>query len=206
VEDLTGTLGVAPPTGARPLSLITISLLKDFEGWAPAAYDDPSGFCTIGYGHLISLKRCAEISLDAFAKNLSEAEGENLLEKDTCTARVHVQQLVKVELTDSEFGALSSFVFNIGKENFATSTLLSLLNANERQAAAAEFRRWVKSKGQVYSGLVDRRSCEATLFLGQLTLDKQGRFNRQQCKSLGAAPPDGTLIDIEVGEQREGRK
>lgn len=207
IEDLTNpTLGAAPSAAARPMISLAISLLKDFEGWVATAYDDPAGYCTIGYGHLIALKRCSELKLGAFSKALSEDEGEIILELDTRTARLSVQQLLSVELTDNQFGALSSFVFNIGKQNFARSTMLALINAKEFAAAASEFRRWIKSNGQVFGGLVDRRSCEAGLFLGQLTLDTKGRFARQQCKSLGAAPTDGSLVDIRQGENSGERK
>lgn len=207
VEDLASpALGAAPSAVARPMTPIAVNLLKDFEGWVPNAYDDPAGYCTIGYGHLISLKGCADTSLGRFSKALSEEDGETLLESDSRSARLSVQQLVVIGLTDDQFGALSSFVFNIGKQNFARSTLLALLNAKEFVAASSEFRRWIKSNGQVYGGLVDRRSCEAALFLGQLTLDTKGRFSRQQCKSLGAAPTDGSLIDIRFGENFGERK
>ncbi|MBB3220376.1 lysozyme [Pseudoduganella umbonata] len=205
IEDLSAPLGVATSGTARPLTPITLLMIKDFEGWAALHYDDPAGYCTIGYGHLISLKRCMHTPLGKFANQLSLGEGNELLEFDTRSARRTVQQLVSTELTDDQYGALASFVFNIGKRKFAESTMLALLNMKEFDAASKEFRRWIKAKGEVLDGLVDRRKCEEALFNKVLRLDKEGKFNRNMCQSFGAAPSEN-LIDIEIGEQLKGVK
>jgi lysozyme len=200
IEDFDITYGIAPPPVARPLTRLALHLIKHFEGWEPLAYNDPVGYCTIGYGHLISLRRCEDTDLGKYSSALSESAGEILLITDTNSARLAVQDLVSVDLTDEQFSALSSLVFNIGKENFKNSTILKLLNSREYEFASREFSRWVRSKGQILLGLVERRGCERTLFVGQLLADLQGRFNRSACISYGAAPDAGPLIDIEAGE------
>jgi lysozyme len=61
-------------------------------------------------------------------------------------------------------------VYNIGEGNFATSTLLRLLNTGLYASAAAQFAPWNKLRdrktGQlvVAGGLVSRRKTEALLF------------------------------------------
>jgi lysozyme len=203
IEDFEGPLGATPSLPPRDLIPYSIGLIQDFEGWVSTAYDDPAGYCTIGYGHLISKKRCAETALGDFSKSLSRESGLSLLQQDTVTARQAIQTLVKRGLTDQQFGALASFVFNVGKAPFSSSTMLKLINAGEYQKAANEFPRWVKarvkSESVVLEGLVDRRNCEATLFLAT---NSPPPFKRQNCGSLSATPPSGSLIDISVGEQK----
>lgn len=199
-EDFGKSLGAAPSPPPRPLLPLALDLIKDFEGWSATAYDDPAGYCTIGYGHLISLRPCGNTDLGDFARPLTEAQGALLLQNDTTTSRLSIQSLVLVDLNDEQFGALTSFVFNIGKRNFAGSTMLRLLNAGEYELAAAQIRRWVRAGGQVLNGLIDRRACELTLFRGHLTYNTGGRFDRRSCIGLGAAPDAGSEIDIDLGE------
>jgi lysozyme len=201
VEQFAESFGGLPPrVSARPLTVSALTLIKHFEGWVPNAGNDPVGYCTIGYGHLIALKRCQDIQLNEFAGQLSLERGEALLDEDTKAARITVQTLVKTQLTDEQFGALTSFVFNVGSVNFGRSTMLRLLNMNRYDLAVAEFGRWINANGQTLDGLVVRRSCEATLFHGQVQLVSAGQFNRAACISLGAAPLGGPKIDIYRGE------
>lgn len=200
-EALDGGLGAAD-TQPRILLGLALELIKVFEAWVPVAYNDASVFCTIGYGHLIGKKPCTAVlsEIALFDPPLTEAEGSVQLEKDTALARVAVQRLVKESLNDEQFGALTSFVFNVGSANFESSTMLRYLNNNEFDGAAKQFARWTKSKGKVLNGLVARRNCETQLFLGNAVSDAIGKFNREICDSSGAAPPSEELIDIDVGE------
>jgi lysozyme len=147
IEDLGQPLGAAQQAAARPLSKVALEMIKDFEGWVPSAYNDPSGYCTIGYGHLIALKRCEEIDLGDFKRALTPSEGEALLQRDTASARLAVQRETKVDLNDDQFGSLAAFVFNIGKANFQNSTLVRILNAGNYSQTPSEMKRWVSSKG-----------------------------------------------------------
>lgn len=199
VESFKPSFRAAPVAGARPLLPIALSLIKYFEGWVAHAYNDAAGYCTIGYGHLIALKRCEQTTLGEYSAALSETQGEMILEKDTANARIAVRRLISIDLNDKQFGALSSFVFNIGETNFADSTLRMLLNEKKPDLAAREFARWVKSNGKTYEGLIRRRRCEAALFVGSLEL-KSGKFDAAACLAFGAAPPPGSLLDIETGK------
>ena len=200
IEDFAAGLGVTIPNGLRPLFPLAPNLIMAFEGWEPSPYDDPSGYCTVGYGHLLKKSKCSSIDLTKYSKPLTRKEGEELLESDTRTARAAVQRLVKTELENYQFGALSSFVYNVGKEAFANSTLLRLVNERYFDAASKEFGKWIVSKRKVLPGLVARRSCEAALFNDQVTPNAAGEFVRSDCDKLGVAPDTGTLIDIETGQ------
>ena len=200
VEDFGQTLGATETAAARPLNRLALEMIKDFEHWVATAYDDPAGYCTIGYGHLIALAPCAQTTLGDYARPLLVSAGADLLERDTTTARRAIQKLVLVELSDDQFGALTSFVFNVGKTNFQGSTLLKILNFGDYRKAANQLPRWVVSHGKVMNGLIERRACEAAMFRGDLALDRQRRFHRSACAALGAAPSVGPLIDIDKGE------
>jgi lysozyme len=195
-----GAAGTVP----RSLVRVALNLIKDFEAWVPTAYNDASQYCTLGYGHLIALKPCesSQTELSKFTIPLAEADGLALLDTDTTKVRTRIRKLVKVDLNDEQFGALTSFVFNIGDGNFETSTLLAYLNEGNYKAAEKQFGRWIVSKKQVLNGLISRRACEAALFGGRLEYEADNVFGRASCSSLGAAPSGMTLIDIESGENK----
>ena len=78
-----------------------------------------------------------------------------------------INQLVTVQLTQGEFDALVDFDFNLGRGNFAGSTLRTLINAGQFQQAAAQFDRWDKCDGAVMAGLLRRREAETGEFSGK---------------------------------------
>ncbi len=77
-----------------------------------------------------------------------------------------IQSLI-AGLSDCQYGALGSLVYNIGMGNFIKSTLLVKLRMGKFQEAADQFLRWNKSGGKVLKGLVRRRKCERDIFLGK---------------------------------------
>lgn len=198
-----GTLGAAPISAARPLPTLALDLIATFEGLEELPYNDPAGYCTIGYGHLIAKKRCTDEIVGEFKAGISPDEARDLLSKDAALAGRSAGDLAQVDLTDRQYGALSSFVFNFGATKFAKSTLLKLVRAGAHEPAAEQFARWVLARnpetGQLepLAGLVARRNCEAALYRDKLS----SPFDRQVCQAgLGAAPSAGQLIDITVGE------
>lgn len=205
-EELSGTLPGAADEGItpRPIVQIALGLIKTFEGWWPDVYDDPVGYCTIGYGHLIAKKKCDQITdynLGEFSPILTEQAGNQLLANDTRPARRAIQRLVTEQLTNRQFGALTAFVFNVGASNFARSTMLKRLNDADYEGAAKEFPKWTRAKNVVLRGLVRRRNCEMNLFMEQGELLANGLFDDSQCTALsGAAPSFEESIDIEQGE------
>jgi lysozyme len=80
-----------------------------------------------------------------------------------------VEKHVIVPLTDNQYAALVSFVFNMGETNFRNSTLLRRLNAKDYAAVPAELAKWnkVTVDGQKVPsmGLTKRRKAEAELWL-----------------------------------------
>jgi len=191
---------IAAASTLRVLNKMAIDLIKHFESWKPNSHEDPLGYCSIGYGHLIAKKPCADTTLGKFATPLTIDDGLELLAADTKVSAGVIRDNVKVRLDDNQHGALASFAFNLGADRFADSTLLRLLNGGEYELAAKEMPRWVKGKGKVLPGLVVRRACEQSLFFSSLRYDAKGEIDRDSCTTLGIAQSGGDLIDIEVGE------
>jgi lysozyme len=134
------------------------ALVRQFEGCRLQAYADSVGVPTIGVGHTHGVRlgdRCTVQQADVW------------LTQDLEDAAAGVAMLVKVPLTQGQFDALTSFVFNLGVKRLAESTLLILLNKGQYDNAAAQFLLWVRAGGQVQAGLVRRRAAEKAMFLGE---------------------------------------
>lgn len=71
---------------------------------------------------------------------------------------------MKVTINQNQFDALASFVYNIGETAFAKSTMLTLINKGQLNAAASQFDRWIFDNGVKVSGLAYRRAKEKELF------------------------------------------
>jgi lysozyme len=68
-----------------------------------------------------------------------------------------------------QFDALTSFAYQTGLSQFASSELLSKHRSGDYAGAASEFRKWNKigNKKRVRRWLVNRRAAEATLYEGK---------------------------------------
>ena len=141
-----------------------VALIKEFESCRLKAYQDGGGVWTCGWGSTgPDVTESAE-----WTQEYADAR----LVRDLLIAEKAVNQLVTVPLTQNEFDALVSFVFNVGSdiaadtkaEGLGDSTLLKLLNGYDYNGAAKEFVKWNKDNGHVVSGLTRRRNAEKALF------------------------------------------
>lgn len=138
-----------------------VSLVKAFEGLETTAYPDPGNPATgepwtIGYGHTRGVQK---------GDTCTEEQATEWLREDLKAAEGAVRHLVDVMLTQNQFDALVSFVFNVGASAFGSSTLLRLLNQWNYEGAADQFKRWNRGASGVLPGLVRRRAAERDLFL-----------------------------------------
>ena len=132
-----------------------IELIKRHEGLLLKAYRCPADKLTIGYGHTLNVK-----STDVINKE----QAEYFLRQDVKSAESDVNRK-KLNLTQNQFDALVSFVFNLGAGNFKRSTLLRKVKANPNDPSIrVEFERWIYAGGKVLSGLAKRRKEEADLY------------------------------------------
>lgn len=138
-----------------------IELIKRYEGFRSRAYKCPAGIWTIGYGHTRGVK-----SGDV----ITEAQGEMFLRADLATAERAVTSQ-RLTLSQNQFDALVSFVFNVGAGNFNRSTLLKKAKTNVNDTSIAdEFRKWNKARNpktgklEILPGLTRRRGDEINLY------------------------------------------
>lgn len=133
-----------------------LDLIKHFEGVQLKAYKCPASIWTIGYGHTAGVQPGDIITAE---------EADYLLRQDIAKSEWGVIQNVSVQITQNQFDALVSFVFNLGVGNFRTSTLLKKLNDRDYDGAAKELLRWTHVGGKTSPGLERRREAEKALFL-----------------------------------------
>ncbi len=139
------------------------------EGMRPVAYKDPVGIVTVCAGHTKTAK---------LGQVKTEAQCAKLLQQDVRDSETAIKRLTTAKLTQRQYDALVSFVFNVGEPNYASSTLLKHINAGRCHAAADEFVKWNKAtrwrivvpgepptkEKVVLPGLTVRRQAEAVEF------------------------------------------
>lgn len=133
-----------------------VKLIQSFEDCPLSAYQDIKGIWTIGWGTTGSQV------YPGLTITQQQADAYFLLGLDHVVQCIN--QLVTVPLNQAEFDAICSFSYNCGCHAFATSTLLTLLNAGDITGAAAEFDKWDHCSGKVVAGLLRRRQAETDLF------------------------------------------
>lgn len=133
-----------------------IALIKKHEGFSPKAYYCPAGKLTIGFGTTSGVRA---------GMSVTKEEAHTLLQRDLRRFEAAITELVTVHLSQEQFDALVSLVYNIGAAAFAKSTLLKRLNEGKYRDAAVQFTKWVYSKKKKLPGLVTRRQAEKALFL-----------------------------------------
>lgn len=145
--------------GQMPVSMSAagLAMLQGLEGFSSTPYADHKGY-SIGYGHLIQPGEDLTY--------VTQEQAVQLLAQDVAGAQAAVAAAVRVGLSQNQFDALVSFVYNVGAGAFRSSTLLKLLNAGDYAGAAAQFPRWINASGAPSPALVARRGQEQNLFEG----------------------------------------
>lgn len=146
-----------------------LELIKEFESLHLTAYWDKHGkVWTIGWGSTAGVTKGMKITV---------TDAEARLERDVSYASAFIEKHVHVPLTQGQFDALVSIIFNVGPGNATRSgiiqlkeggpsTLLRRLNAGDYLGAAIAFKDWVYSGGTKLKGLERRREAEFQLFMG----------------------------------------
>jgi lysozyme len=132
------------------------NLIRASEGCVLHVYKDSGGTLTGGFGH-------TGAGL-VFGERITPEQAESWLREDLAKAAAAVTQLAG-KCTQGQFDALTDFVFNLGAQRLAGSTLLHKHKAGDFAGAAAEFAKWVHCNGIVLPGLVKRRAAEAAMYL-----------------------------------------
>lgn len=105
------------------MKVVNVDAIKEHEGLRLVAYLDSVGVWTIGYG---------DTGPDVVkGLTITKGQAEERLRKRLVEFEGYVNRAVKVKLTQNQFDALVSLVYNIGPTNFNSSTLLRKLNAGD---------------------------------------------------------------------------
>jgi GH24 family phage-related lysozyme (muramidase) len=148
-----------------------IDLLKSIEELATKPYDDQTGKeitswvigATIGYGKLIS-----KAEWSTYKDGITEAEALSLFEDVLSPYVNEVKTLVTACITQYEFDAMVILTYNIGKNGFAGSSVLKLVNDPDAITGYANleaaWKAWNKSQGKVNTGLTNRRQAEWNIY------------------------------------------
>jgi len=134
-----------------------IDLIKEFEGFSERVYLCPGGVYTIGYGHTRGVQ---------IGDTCTREKAEEYLRDDLKDTEEAIEALVTVPLTQNQFDALVSLVYNIGSGNFYDSTIRRVINTNsgDMEEYSRAWMMWKKSRGKVLKGLIRRREAEFKLF------------------------------------------
>jgi GH24 family phage-related lysozyme (muramidase) len=142
-----------------------LSFIASFEGWVDHPYNDPAGFATIGYGHLLHRSRVTAEDVQRWGK-ITHGRGLELLADDVESAETCILRNVRPPfLRQERFDALASFVYNLGCGPLSTDTKLrAAVNNPEREGMPDALLPYTHAGGEVLPGLVRRRKAEAHLW------------------------------------------
>lgn len=139
-----------------------LALIESFEGYVGRPYNDVSGYATVGFGHLLGYRHYTTADVARFS-NWTRSDFEHLLATDVEGFERAVANSIHVSLTQGQFDALVSFVYNCGPG--AITHIAQLLNGGHANQVPAVMRQYVKSAGRVVPALVTRRNIEIALFV-----------------------------------------
>jgi lysozyme len=163
----------------KSISQEGLELVKQFEGLHEIKADGlvhsyvcPAGVHTLGWGATKGITSQSVCTI---------AEAEKRLIADLKEHADEMVKLVTVPLTQGQYDALVSFVFNLGVgANFRNSTLLKKLNQGLYDEVPEQFMRWnkatVNGKRIPLAGLTRRRAAESAIFMREALMpsDKGG--------------------------------
>ena len=136
-------------------SVKALDLIKKYEGLRLEAYQDSAGVWTIGWGHIHNA--CP-------GKVITMREAEMFLKWDVEDTE-RVINFLNLNLTQNQYDALVSWVFNLGIGNLKRSTLFKIMSQDPNDPAIrTEWIKWRKAGGVVLHGLVKRRKEEIDLY------------------------------------------
>lgn len=135
-----------------------VDLIKKFEGCKLSAYRDIAGIPTIGVGHTKGVK---------MGMTITQAQADEYLRRDLATCEQTLNKL-GVNLTQNEFDALCSWIFNLGSGAFNSSTMKRYIVSNKGdEVITDQLIMWHNAGGRPLLGLKRRRVAEANMFLGK---------------------------------------
>ena len=143
-----------------------IAMLKAEEGFSSKPYWDYAQW-TIGYG-----TKCPDDMLEYYKQyGIQEGEAESLLRNYLSRFEEELHKFTArtgVNLTQNQFDALLLFTYNCGSGwSYETSGIFynAIVSGATGNDLVYAFSRWCSAGGQILTGLLRRRLCEANLYL-----------------------------------------
>lgn len=137
-------------------------LITEFEGYSSKPYLCSAKVPTIGYGNTYYPDNKRVTLLD---KEITKVQAFEMFKAIADKFASKVSQLVKTPLNQNQFNACVSLAYNIGTGNFASSTLLKLVNKNHNDILIGlEFKKWNKVNKKEVAGLTRRRNYESDIY------------------------------------------
>lgn len=138
-----------------------IDLIKKWEKFKGESYLCQAGQPTIGYG--------SRMWTDGRRVRLGQTISLQDAEKLLAFYLASVIHFIPDNISQNQYDALTSFIYNVGPEQFRKSTLLKMVKDNPNDPLIRdEFMKWklVRKNGQmvVSNGLRNRRTEEADLY------------------------------------------
>jgi GH24 family phage-related lysozyme (muramidase) len=136
-----------------------LDLIRRFESYEPAAYQDTGGVWTIGWGHTLNVRPGDVIDLE---------QATEFLREDVLAAEREANRVIKVNVNQGMYDAIVSFEFNTGGLVIGSpprpSGFLRAINDRRWADAGEQLVRWNMDNGRDLRGLCRRRGEEYTLF------------------------------------------
>jgi lysozyme len=169
----------------------SLELIKSFEGLVLTAYPDPGSKdgkpWTIGYGHTDGVKK---------GDKITKEQAEAFLIEDLVHAENVIKKHVKVELNENQYGALVSFIHNVGEGQFSKGSVKRYINEGRLAEVPGRMALYRMNDGKVMNGLVRRRAAEGALWMkAPAAVVKQEKIEAQGV----TATPASTKKPFDIG-------
>jgi len=149
-----------------------ITLIHEFEDFEAEAYLCPAGVPTIGWGNTTY----ADGTSVKLGDKITLVQGNRLFEIVLAKFEAMARKAITSSVTENQFSAFVSALYNIGHGNSrksgliklkdgSPSTLLTLINNDPNdKLIGAEFRKWISKGSSFEKGLLRRRTAEVVLY------------------------------------------
>ena len=157
----------APPKSDTEIPQAAIDLIKEFEGFRSAVYDDGVGVATIGYGATFYPDEQKVTFADP---PISQEFAEEILKYHLAYFWGFQQNTIPCwdQMTDGQRGALLSFSFNCGAAFYGSdgfNTVTACLRDKRWDDVPNALRLYINPGSAVEAGLRRRREAEIALWL-----------------------------------------
>lgn len=171
----------------RPIPDEAVSFIASHEGCQLTAYRDGAGILTIGFGSTTAVAPGDRITLD---------EAKRRLKVDLLTAAAKIDAVVPgvaADLSELQYAALLSFVFNLGLK--PSWTIVKRLKARQWDQIPAEMAKFNRARdpatGQtvVVKGLANRRADEQKMWVDGTAHASAATIPSSVTRAVGVTPP-----------------